>query len=381
MASAERRVPLGLVAFCVGACSCGSWAAGAEDIGAILSPIRARHDMPAMAGAIVTSRGLEAVGWTGVRKRGETVAVTGEDMWHLGSCTKAMTATAVGVLVEGGKLRWDSTVADIFPDMAEDFHEGFRSVAVAQLLSHRAGLPKDLNWGRFAGEGDLPAKRLAVLREALGAEPAYRSGSDARYSNAGYVVVGAVIERLAGEAWETVIRGSVFVPLGMSSASFGGMGTPGQIDQPWGHRADGTPVPKNGSANDNVPVMGPAGRVHCTIQDWARFVAEHLRGARGEDGLLKAATYGVLHAPQAGGDMAMGWLVTERPWGGGRVLNHTGSNTMNYANVWVAPAKDFAVLICVNQGGDKAFKATDEATGALIRWIGQRSKVEGQSHK
>lgn len=368
-----------LVIWCLGIGSCVCRTTGAEDIGAMLSPIRERNDMPAMAAAVVTSRGIEAVGWTGVRKRGGTVAVTGDDLWHLGSCTKAMTATLVGLLVEKGKLRWDSTVAEIFPEMAGDFHERFRSVTVAQLLSHRAGLPENLKWGRFAGEDDVSKKRLAVARAGLGSGPEYSPGSKTQYSNAGYVIAGAVIEKATGEAWEKIIREWLFVPLGMSSAGFGGVGTPGKIDQPWGHGADGTPVPKNGSANDNVPVMGPAGRVHCTIQDWAKFVADQLRGARGEDGVLKAATYRELQEPGPADDNAKGWIALDRPWGGGRVLHHAGSNTMNYANVWVAPAKDFAVLVCVNRGGDAAFKATDEAVGAIIRWIGQRAKDKTQN--
>lgn len=63
----------------------------------------------------------------------------------------------------------------------------------------------------------------------------------------------------------------------------------------------------------------------------------------------------------------MGWLVVERPWGGGTVLNHAGSNTMNYAVAWVAPKRDFAVLVCTNQGGDSATRGTDEAAAALIK--------------
>ena len=59
-------------------------------------------------------------------------------------------------------------------------------------------------------------------------------------------------------------------------------------------------------------------------------------------------------------------MVVERAWGGGTVLNHAGDNTMNFANVWVAPQRDFAVLVCVNQSGHKAFQASDEAITALI---------------
>jgi len=113
-------------------------------------------------------------------------------------------------------------------------------------------------------------------------------------------------------------------------------------------------------------VLSPAGRVHCTIQDWAKFVADQLRGDRGEQALLQPASYQKLHTPPFGGEYALGWLVVERDWAGGTALNHGGDNTMNCANVWVAPRRDFAVLVCVNQSGDIAFRASDEAVGALI---------------
>jgi hypothetical protein len=152
----------------------------------------------------------------------------------------------------------------------------------------------------------------------------------------------------------------------MKSAGFGGTGMLGRIDEPWPHTADGQPTSQNGPEMDNPPVMGPAGRVHCSIQDWGRFIQDELRGARGEPALLKPASYQTMQTPPFGGDYALGWLVGQRDWAGGKALNHGGDNTMNLANVWVAPGRDFAILVCVNQSGDAAFKASDEAVGALI---------------
>jgi D-alanyl-D-alanine carboxypeptidase len=61
-----------------------------------------------------------------------------------------------------------------------------------------------------------------------------------------------------------------------------------------------------------------------------------------------------------------GWIVTNRPWAGGKALTHAGSNTMNFCNCWLAPAKKFGVLVCMNQGGGKTFNASDDAASALI---------------
>ncbi len=341
-------------------------AAGDPAVTDLLAPIRQKHDVPALCAAIVTSKGLTAVGLAGVRKRGTDIPATLDDLWHLGSDTKAMTATLVAKLVEQGRMKWDTTIAEVFPELTDQFHPEMRGVTLLHLLSHRSGLRPNLDLARFRSN-DVRQERLRAVREELAKPPQHTPGSHYEYSNLGYILVGAIVERITGKSWEDAIRAEVFIPLKMTSAGFGGTGTRGQIDQPWPHHGDGQPMPENGPAMDNPTVMGPAGRVHCTIQDWAKFIQDQLRGARGEPALLTPAGYQTLHTPPFGGEYALGWLVVEREWGGGLVLNHGGDNGMNFANAWVAPQRDFAILVCLNQGGDTAFKASDEAVGALIK--------------
>ncbi len=350
-------------------------AVGDKAVTAVLQPIRQKHRVPAIAAAIVTSEGVSAVGAVGVRKAGDDVAVTLDDKWHLGSDTKAMTAALVASLVEAGKLQWDDTLGELLPELAGDMHADMRDVTFKHLLAHRAGLPANLRWGDIATKGTVREQRRHVLTKLLGGKSDHKPGEEHAYSNAGYVLAAAVLECLFDNSWEEMIRERVFVPLGMNSVGFGGTGTPGKLDQPWGHTAAGNPVQGNGPGVDNPPVIGPAGRVHCTIQDWAKFIVDQLRGVRGKQALLARESYSVLHTPPFGGEYALGWIVVERGWGEGTVLNHCGCNTMNYANVWIAPKKDFAVLICINQGDQAAFKASDECAGSLIR-LWQASKGE-----
>jgi CubicO group peptidase (beta-lactamase class C family) len=331
-----------------------------------LKPIREKHRVPAMIAVVLTSKGIESCGVVGVRKNGSEIPATIHDKWHLGSCTKAMTATLFGNLVEQGALRWNTTVAQVFPNLAPQFHSEARAITVIQLLSHHAGLPRDFPWAEVSKKGTVHEQRLLVLRQALSAKPRHTPGSQYEYSNLGYVVAGAILEKETGMPWERAISDKLFKPLKMTSAGFGGVGTPGLIDQPWGHDSSGTPTAKNGPSVDLPPVKGPAGTVHCTIQDWARFVADQLRGERGEPALLETFTYRAMHTPPFDGDYGLGWIVVQRPWGGGTVLNHVGTNKMNKSNVWIAPKRDFAILVCANQG-DAAAKATDEAVIALIK--------------
>jgi CubicO group peptidase (beta-lactamase class C family) len=118
-----------------------------------------------------------------------------------------------------------------------------------------------------------------------------------------------------------------------------------------------------GPGADNPVAIGPAGIVHCSITDWARFIAANLPG--GKTKLVKPETLRKLHTPPPGTPpYAMGWLVVNnQPWADGEALTHAGSNTMWYAVAWLAPEKDFAVLVATNQPNSKA---CNDAVLALI---------------
>lgn len=345
--------------------------AGDEAVTSVLKPIREKNDVPAIVAAVVTSAGIQFVGAVGVRKRGTDIPVTLADLWHLGSDTKAMTSTLLAKLVEQGKLKWETTLAEVFPDIAPQMNAEFQKVTLLQLLSHRAGLPPNLALVKYAGD-DVMALRLRAVREELAKSPQSLPGKTYKYSNLGYIIAGAVVEKVTGKSWEESVSSEIIEPLQMKSVGFGGTGTPGKIDQPWPHTANGKPTAENGPDMDNLPVMGPAGRVHCSIQDWAKFIQDQLRGDRGEPALLKPEAYQTLHTTHFGGDYALGWMVLQRSWGGGKVLNHGGDNTMNFANVWIAPKRDFAIIACVNQSGDKAFTATDEAIVELMKLVNKK---------
>ena len=335
---------------------------------ALLEPIRTRHHLPALGGAVVSSAGLGPLAVVGVRKSGTTVAATPDDLWHLGSDTKAMTAVVIAGLVERGKLTWDTTIEAVLPKQVANARPEFAGITLLQLLSHRAGLVPNIAWGQVARTPGPPSQqRLAALAVAATTPLSSPPGMKYEYSNLGYVVAATMAEQVASQTWEEMIREAVFAPLGMTSAGFGGTGTLGQIDQPWPHLGPDKPAPRNGPDEDNPPVMGPAGTVHCTLADWGRFVTDQLRGLKGLPGtILKPETYREMHTPPFGGNYAFGWLEVDRPWGGGAVDTHAGSNTMNYAVVWMAPLRDFAVLVVTNQGGAEAAAATDEAAAALI---------------
>lgn len=339
----------------------------------LLEPIRARYKLPALAAAIVTTDGALELAATGVRKAGTSILATTGDLWHLGSCAKAMTALLAGTFVVEGKLAWNDKVAPFFPEVAERLSVAMREVTVADLLSHRAGLAE--NYPReLAGHltGPITGQRRVVAEWML-TSPAHAPGRH-RYSNGSYIVVGAILEKLGAANWEELMSARVFAPLGMESAGFGGMGTVGEIDQPWPHLADGTPAPSNGPARDNLPYMGPAGRVHCSMADWAKFLADQMRGGAGGAALLPASIYAAMQTPAPRSNYGFGWIIVPRRWARGIMLSHAGSNTMNYAACWIGPRCGYGVLVCCNQGGGKLGRMANEVAEAVLRFYAAKRK-------
>jgi len=343
----------------------------------LLTPIQTHYNLPALAGCIVTSKGLFAVGAVGVRKYNSDVPVTLDDPFHLGSDTKAMTAFLVALLVEQGKLQWDTPLSQALPQLVAQMQPAYRSVTIRMLLEHRSGFSEE-SWPlgqTFQSLHHLPGtpmeQRLAYARMILSDPPVNTAGPTFLYSNRNYALLGVILEQITHTSWETLITQKLFRPLHMNTAGFGAMGTSNRLDAPWQHvlGPEGKPIPISpGPLSDNPDVIAPAGKVHCSIEDWAKFIRCVLRGMEGHSGLLKATTLQQLLAPSPGSSYAGGWIITDRSWADGRVYTHAGSNTMNFCVAWVAPKRDFAVLIATNIGGESAAEACDAAASALIHF-------------
>jgi len=285
--------------------------------------------------------------------------------------TKSMTATVAGMLVEKGKISWTTTIGESFPEFA-NIHPDYRGVTLEQLLANRGGVPGKppaALWAKAWQATGTPAEqRSAFIKGILAREPEAKPGTKYIYSNQGYTIAGVMLEKASGKMWEELMRTMLFEPLGMTSTGFGPPASVGQVDQPWGHTKGTTgikPVPP-GPGADNPLAISPANAVHCSLTDLAKYAAFHMAGERGESKLLKAETFKKLHQP-VGDDYALGWIVLERKWAGGRALMHNGSNTMFYVVVWMAPAKNCAVIVATNIGVDEAAAGCDEAAGKLIR--------------
>jgi CubicO group peptidase (beta-lactamase class C family) len=336
-----------------------------------LETLRQKNDLPALAVIVMKDGKICDRAAVGLRKTDDSARVTTNDVFHIGSCTKSMTATLAAMFIEEGKLRWDMTIAEVFPELKGKMDSQYEAVTVEQLLTHRGGVPGSpppAAWKRaWEQKGPPPQQRSEFIAAVLREPPQVPPGTKKIYSNQGYAIVGAMLEKITGKSWEDLITEKLFKPLQMKSAGFGPPGTKDKVDQPWGHtRKLNLTLPVQ---QDNPPAIGPAGTVHCSLDDLARFVMFHLNAGQ-DGGLLKPETFRKLHTPPEGGDYAGGWVVLKRGWAGGNALMHNGSNTMWYLVMWLAPEKNFAVIAATNIAGAGADKACDEVTSAMItKWL------------
>ncbi|RZJ85712.1 MAG: class A beta-lactamase-related serine hydrolase [Brevundimonas sp.] len=331
---------------------------------AALDAVFAEHAPVALGAAIIGREGVTWSGVRGVRQAGGGDPVSIRDRWHLGSNTKAMTAALYARLVEQGRARWDAPLNELFPDLVID--AGWEGCTIETFLHHCAGLADATAMGlpwlmtARADPRSLPDQRTALAAAFLNAPPAGTPGNFA-YANGNYVIVGAAIERITGGSWEDAMTAEVFTPLGMASAGFGPptANADGGANA-WAHTGAGRQAVAPGPAADNPAALGPAGTVHATLEDYARFLAVFMGEGAGwltPESVARLSTP-VETPPPA---YAAGWIVLPtRAWAQGRPLVHEGSNTMWHVVAAVAPKAGKAAVTVVNEG------LANAAPGALM---------------
>lgn len=335
---------------------------------------------PAIAALVLIDGRVDAEAAIGRRALGHPELVTVDDRWHIGSDTKAFTATLIGTLVDRHVLSFDDTLERSLPAFAPMINPAYRHITIRQLLSHTAGLPPLGNTeidfptarGVVRSVRGVSAQRIALARYYLSRPPAYAAGTF-HYSNLGFVIAGAIAEAHTGKTWERLMRERVFDPLGITQAGLGPPGHSGKYDRPLGHGEISRQVPLDpaDSGSDNPAWIGPAGTINISLKNWAKFAQDQLHGAHGHGKLLQQTTYTALQTPVSEG-YALGWGAMRDPDGSLQELTHAGTNGYWVSAVAIYPKKETIILVATNVGGDTAMKSV----GALISSLEARLKLK-----
>ena len=294
--------------------------------------------------------------------------LTSAETWHVGSVTKPMTATLLGLLSQDGEVSLDQPISELLPALTAPMHHSWKPVTLRHLLTHTHGGPANLPLTTQLlhpeSRDELVAERTRILGSILAKPLRGQPGSQFRYSNFGYTLAGHIAEQRTNTAYEDLVSERVFQPLGMESVGFGAPGP----DAPVGHlrKFGKTIAVRPGPRADNGPAMSAAGRAHMTLTDLAAFGNDHLHAVTGQPGGLlhpeTAAEMSRLRIPGINsGSYACGWVVEDRA-PEDKVMWHNGSNTMWVAVLSILPSRRTVLAFATNEG---AIRRSESAFAAI----------------
>jgi len=321
----------------------------------LVDRVKVGTDSVGLGVAYWQKEGKVQIGVSGVREINKPGDIKSDDVWNIGSVTKPMTATMVGLLVQRGDWSWKTTLKELFPNVP--MKSGYENTTLEQIVRHRGGIPEDggfrgIDVKRIVGEAKAPREiRENYVKDILGREPISEAGTQYAYSNAGYALLSAAIERKFDKPFAQVMKEQLFDPLGMTSAQVGTEGLP--LDRPVGHVAGPEGVTAVNFGGPLSDMMAGAGNVYCSLKDLVTFCQAHLDGLNNKDGLLKATTVKALHKAELeteGGQWyAAGWGI--RPLEGTEIAHgHNGSNGTFYTEIAIFPSQNLIVVSAANEG-------------------------------
>jgi CubicO group peptidase (beta-lactamase class C family) len=312
--------------------------------------------VPGLAIAVVKDDSVVYARGFGVREVGRPERVDASTIFAIGSATKPVTAAAVGVLVDEGRVRWTDPAAQHLPGLQLFDPYVTRELTVRDLLTHRSGLARgDLMW--IVGEFD----RADILRRVRHLEPSWSFRSQFGYQNLMYLAAGELVPAVTQTSWDDLVRERIFAPLGMRASSTSIRALEGRTDLAIPHaEIDGQVRP---IAWRNIDNIGPAGSINSNVLDMAQWVRMNLNEGsyRGErvlspevvrtmqtpETLIRSEGAWALMAPEAN-FMAygVGWFMND--YRGRKVVQHGGNIDGMHALVGMLPAEELGVVILTN---------------------------------
>ena len=359
------------------ALAAGIAAAASADLDAIFAPL-ADHNSPGVAvlvrqnGRTIYERGF------GVRDLRTHGPIDARTDFRLASFTKQFTAMAVMLLVQGGKLRYDERLTDIYPDFPAYGH----AITIRHLLTHTAGLPdyeELMSSGGWTAEHQIQDNEVLELLKQQSAGK-FAPGSKWSYSNSGYVVLGAIVAKASGKSYGQYLDERIFRPLHMTHTVAYVKGENTIPNRAYGHTKEGDKFTETDQSASSA-TLGDGG-VYSNLEDLARWDAalEHhmllseaemraaLTPVRLDDGSEPhwpvAPNEDNLH-PGKPVSYGFGWFLD--PYQGHARMWHTGSS-MGFRTVIERFTSDkLTVVVLCNRTDLDTGKLAEQSYGAIIR--------------
>jgi len=334
-------------------------------------------DVPGIAIAVVKDGKVIAAQGFGVRKLGEPAKVDGQTLFEIASNSKAFTASALAMLVDEGKLKWDDPVVKHLPDFQMYDPYVTREMTVRDLLTHRSGLglgAGDLLWWPTTNfSTDEIIERLRYVKPATSFRSAYA------YDNLLYIVAGKIIAQKSGKSWGETVRERILKPIGMNTTTTSLAENAGNPNTSNAHSKINDKI----AAVKSMPVNNAVGAVGINtnaedIAKWMKVLLDggRIEGGKGPDGkelrlfseaqsreMWTAQTpikVGMAKGPLAAvkpNFLAYGLGFQLRDYKGQLVANHGGALQGFYSKVLLVPESKLGIAILTNAESGGALNA------------------------
>ncbi|MDX2247504.1 MAG: serine hydrolase [Bacteroidia bacterium] len=323
-----------------------------EKLDDYLAKAVADYNVPGLAIAIVKDGNMVFSQGYGLREVGTEKPITPNSIFSIASCSKAFTATCIGMLVDEGKLNWDDRVIDHLPDF--QLHDAYvtRELRVRDLLCHRAGFDTfdgDLLWYGTHYDREEVIRRIRFLP----LKNSFRSRFG--YSNVMFITAGEVIEAVSGMTWDEFVQKRLMEPLGMKDAT-----TTNQNFKKKDERA----LPHlNGIVVEDINYdnSGPAASLNASVTDLSKWLTFWLGGGKyGDKQLLSPESWREILSAQTAQNpsnleqqmgihfesYALGWRLFD--YAGRKVVEHDGGLPGYISKVAFIPEENLGVVILTN---------------------------------
>jgi len=332
--------------------SSGPSGEGIEGLDRLIHKAMDEWKVPGLGIAVVRGTGTVLAAGYGLRDVHAERPVTARTLFAIASVSKAFTATCLGILVDEGKLDWDTPVRDYLPGFRLHDPVAADRVTARDLLCHRTGLPRhDCLWyGTDAERWDL-LDRLRYL------EPSRDLRVKWQYQNLMYMTAGLLIEQITGMNWECFVRERILGPLGMARTTVDVRTSQDDDDYALPYRLHRNRAVLAGFYTQGA--IAPAGGLNSCADEMAQWLKLNLRSGRiGRRRIVSAETLRTIHSPHAvvSGDApwpefhhptyALGWEV--QCYRGRRVLRHGGNIRGFSSHAWIMPKEGIGLAVLTN---------------------------------
>lgn len=201
--------------------------------------------------------------------------VTPNTLFAIGSCTKAFTASLIGVLQKEGKVDLDKPV-NSFMSPVRFYNDAMNNtITLRDMMSHRTGLPRhDISWYLFS-----TLSRDSILQRIQYQEPTAPVRQTWQYNNFMFAAQGAIVEKLTGKTWEENIRNNFFTPMGMNSSNTSISELEKSAEPATGYEAYHDSIIRK-QEYYHINAMAPAGAINSSVNDMANWVITWINGGK-----------------------------------------------------------------------------------------------------